>query len=93
MVSLMHAWKNTQQLAVTLFGLAVDLDAQVMIRFDLSRLDDTSLDVPPANLSKDELQRLPRRTVELSDIHLSNLNEGLSNEALVEFGIINQGHL
>lgn len=91
--SLVHAQKIAQRPAVTLFGLGVELDAQVMMQLDLRRLDETPLDVPPAIHSTEELRRLLSEVVDLSGVTLSGPAEGSSNGALFEVGNINPEQL
>ncbi len=91
--ALVHAQKIAQRPAVTLFGLGVELDAQVMMQLDLRRLDDSPLNIPPAIRSSDELRVLLSRAVDTGDNKPLSPGGGTSNGALVEAGDINRDQL
>ncbi len=91
--ALVHAQKIAQRPAVTLFGLGVDLDAQVMMQLDLRRLDDAPLEIPQAIRSTQELRELLSQVIDLGDFELSSPTAGSSNGALVEVGSIDPDQL
>ena len=74
--------------AVTLFGLGVDLDAQVMRQLELRRMDGEPLTIPPPIRSADELRAQLNQVAPLTDEDLAAVNSAAVNGHLVELGAV-----